>query len=146
MTRSQREGSPLAFVMIDIDYFKNFNDFYGHQAGDDCLRQVALTLQAGIHRASDLAVRYGGEEFLLVLPNTTSNIAHNLANEVRQSVEALAIAHERSPFGKVTISVGLAVMTNNAYPDFSALLHAADDALYCAKNNGRNLVWVAEPL
>ena len=140
MARSKRDGSALAFIMIDIDYFKDYNDCYGHQAGDECLKRVALSLRASIQRASDLTARFGGEEFLMILPNTTRTSAQDLANEVQQSIAALNIPHERSTFGKVTISVGFAVMVNNSYPEVADLLHAADDALYCAKNNGRNLV------
>lgn len=143
MSRSQRDGSALAFIMIDIDHFKAFNDCYGHQAGDYCLRRVAQQLQAGIQRTSDLVARYGGEEFLVVLPNTNDEKALALANALRQAVMELNIGHQQSSFGKVTISVGLAVMNHNSYADAAGLLRAADTALYQAKNNGRNQVRTA---
>jgi diguanylate cyclase (GGDEF)-like protein len=143
MALSKREGTPLAFIMIDIDRFKDFNDCYGHLPGDECLKRVAQALHSKVQRASDVAARYGGEEFVLVLPNTPFDTALSLANEIRQSVEALAIPHERSAFGKVTISLGVAVTYKNHYRDAADLLRAADDALYQAKSAGRNQVRTA---
>ena len=139
----KREGKPLSLVMIDVDDFKKYNDRHGHQAGDQCLIAVAKTLQASAKRASDLAARYGGEEFLLVLPGMDATTAQGLAEELRRSVEALKIPHEQSHSGKVTISIGLAVMTNDSYKDVAGLLRAADEALYHAKHGGRNQVRLA---
>ena len=139
----KREGKPLSLIMIDVDHFKKYNDRYGHQAGDQCLIAVAKTLQASAKRASDLAARYGGEEFLLVLPGMDATTAQGLAEEVRRSVEALKISHEQSHSGKVTISIGLAVMTNDSHVDVAGLLRAADEALYHAKHGGRNQVRLA---
>jgi diguanylate cyclase len=145
LANCRREGKPLSLIMIDVDDFKKFNDNYGHQAGDECLIAVAKTLQASAKRASDLAARYGGEEFLLVLPGTDATTAQRLAEELRRSVEALEIPHEQSHSGKVTVSIGLAVMTNDSYKDVAGLLRAADEALYHAKHGGRNQVRLAGP-
>ncbi|MFZ4480743.1 MAG: diguanylate cyclase, partial [Rhodoferax sp.] len=141
--RSTRSGQPLALVMIDIDHFKRYNDHYGHQAGDECLRRVALTLQGGAQRAGDLAARYGGEEFLLILPDTDGTTAHGLADTLRQAVESLGLPHAHSASGTVTISVGVAALTDSCYKDAASLLSAADAALYRAKNGGRNQVQLA---
>jgi diguanylate cyclase (GGDEF)-like protein/hemerythrin-like metal-binding protein len=129
--------------MIDVDYFKSYNDHYGHLAGDECLRHIAQVIQSGMRRAGDLAARYGGEEFLLILPNTRALDCRRLADAVRRSVEQLNLPHAKSPLGRVTISVGVAVMAEGCYQDASALLSAADDALYLAKQGGRNQVQVA---
>ncbi|WPC66769.1 diguanylate cyclase [Rhodoferax ferrireducens] len=139
----KREGKPLSLIMIDVDDFKKYNDLHGHQAGDQCLIAVAKTLQASAKRASDLAARYGGEEFLLVLPGMDATAAQGLAEELRRSVEALKIPHEQSRGGSVTISIGLAVMTNDSHKDVAGLLRAADEALYHAKHGGRNQVRLA---
>ena len=143
MARCQREGKPLALVMIDIDHFKKFNDRYGHVAGDGCLKAVALALQGSAKRAGDLAARYGGEEFSLVLPDTELADALHLAESLREAVHTLAIAHALSPCGVVTISVGLAVMSGAAHSSADQLTHAADQALYYAKWGGRNRVQAA---
>ncbi len=141
----KREGRPLALIMVDVDDFKKYNDHYGHQAGDQCLIAVANTLQASAKRASDLAARYGGEEFLLVLPGMDASTAQRLAEELRRSIEGLGIPHQQSDSGKITVSIGLALMTNNSYKDVAALLRAADEALYHAKRGGRNQVRLAAP-
>ena len=142
-SRASRSGQSLALVMIDIDHFKDYNDHYGHQAGDACLQQVAQAIAARAARASDLAARYGGEEFLLILPDTEAPDAKNLAQNLCQSVAALGLAHLTSRGGKVTVSVGVAVQSERLYPDAESLLRAADEALYRAKNGGRNQVQVA---
>jgi len=141
--RASRTGQTLALVMLDVDQFKDYNDRYGHQAGDECLRRVARVLQASAQRAGDLAARYGGEEFLLVLANADAAAAMRVAETVRQSVQSLAIAHAQTPEGKVTVSAGVAVMTNASYANTENLLRAADDALYRAKTSGRNQVQLA---
>ena len=143
LANCKREGKPLSLIMIDVDDFKKYNDLHGHQAGDQCLIAVAKTLQASAKRASDLAARYGGEEFLLVLPGMDAAAAQGLAEELRLSVEALRIPHEQSRGGKVTISIGLAVMTNDSHKDVAGLLRAADVSLYHAKHGGRNQVRLA---
>jgi len=143
LARSKREGAALSVVMIDVDHFKKFNDRYGHQAGDECLKNVARALQGSARRASDLVARYGGEEFSLVLPNTDSAAALQLAEAVRQAIEKLDMPHELSAQGRVTISVGVATMTGDSERNVASLLRAADEALYCAKGAGRNQVMVA---
>lgn len=141
--RCKREGEALSLVMIDVDSFKNYNDRYGHQSGDECLKNVARTLQACARRASDLVARYGGEEFSLVLPNTDTVAAAQLAETIRCSIEALDIPHVHSPVGRVTISIGVATMSGGAETDVASLLRGADEALYRAKEGGRNQVCVA---
>ena len=139
--RALREQTPLSVVMLDIDYFKLFNDTYGHVAGDDCLRKVAGILTATIQRTTDFASRYGGEEFVLVLPATDEQGALTVAEKIRCRVEALAIPHEKSPLaGVVTVSIGVATIMPLRDSDAGLLMTAADQALYRAKTAGRNQV------
>jgi diguanylate cyclase (GGDEF)-like protein/hemerythrin-like metal-binding protein len=141
--RCKREGAALSLVMIDVDHFKKFNDHYGHQAGDECLKNVARALQGSARRASDLVARYGGEEFSLVLPNTDAAAAQQLAEAVRLAIEELDMPHELSAPGRVTISVGVATMAGGSGRNVASLLRAADEALYRAKGAGRNQVMLA---
>jgi diguanylate cyclase (GGDEF)-like protein len=142
--RLQREKKPLALLMCDIDNFKNYNDYYGHQAGDDCLKAVAGELAKRCRRAGDLAARYGGEEFTMVFPDTTISGAQKLAEEIRLSVQQLAIEHEDSlTDDHVTISIGAASMVPSPESSVEMLLAKADKALYAAKEAGRNRVVVA---
>ena len=143
LAHCQREGKALSLIMIDVDHFKKYNDCYGHQAGDNCLRNVADALQACAKRASDLVARYGGEEFTLVLADTNCADAQRVAESVRLSIEALAMPHQQSDSGRVTVSVGVAVMTEHSYREVENLLRAADLALYRAKQSGRNQVQLA---
>ncbi len=144
--RAQREGAPVSLVLIDIDHFKKYNDHYGHLAGDDCLRRVAQALQHAVKRPFDLVARYGGEEFAVVLPDTGIPGAKRLAEEMRNAVEALDIAHAASPVsGRVTISSGAAAMAPEAGAQPDLLIAAADACLYEAKLAGRNRVVVASP-
>lgn len=138
--RAARNGQALALIMLDVDYFKRYNDHYGHQAGDACLVRVARTLAAGMRRASDLTARYGGEEFCVVLPNTGAEEARRVGETLRGAVEALGLAHAGSKAGLVTISVGVAVQPALDSGDPEALLQLADAALYRAKDAGRNRV------
>ena len=135
-----RAGMPLSVIMADIDWFKAYNDTYGHQAGDECLIQVARTLRNNIKRASDFAARYGGEEFVIILPDTDAAGAKVLAEWLRQQVFALDIEHVKSPYGKVTISLGVASMIPGQDDDAQALVEASDRALYAAKHGGKNCV------
>nr|WP_221383210.1 diguanylate cyclase [Actinoplanes polyasparticus] len=132
-------GTPISVLMVDVDHFKAYNDHYGHPAGDECLRQIALAISTTI-RGSDVACRYGGEEFVAILPGSTADAAVLVAERVRASVEALALPHEGSPRGVVSISVGVAgtVPEGDQLPE--SLVEAADGALYRAKRNGRNQV------
>jgi len=137
--RATRQGLPLAVIMLDVDFFKRYNDHYGHQAGDACLQQVANILSEGVHRAGELVARYGGEEFVLVLPSADMADAYASAERIRTAVEAAAIVHADSPLGPVvTVSVGVAAGIPTVGSNPEHLLRAADDALYQAKAQGRN--------
>ncbi len=137
--RHLREHQPLALILIDIDYFKRYNDHYGHQGGDECLIQVAQTLDQVLQRPTDLVTRYGGEEFAAILPNTTLNGGLIMAEEMRQTIAALAIPHAQSDVASyVTLSLGLAVLIPTADTQPNDLIARADEALYNAKHQGRN--------
>lgn len=138
--RAQRVGEPLALAVLDVDWFKAYNDHYGHPAGDSCLQQVAQTLAATISRSTDLVARYGGEEFVFLAPSTGPDGAQSMAEKLVRAVEALALPHERSPLGHVSISVGIASMRNDGDGSAQILLQRADAALYRAKAQGRNRV------
>lgn len=138
--RAQRSGAPLALLMIDVDFFKQFNDFYGHLAGDDCLRRLAKTLQSCARRAGDLPARYGGEEFAVIAADMRPTDVPWLAEKIRNNVAALEIPHAQSPYGVVTVSVGVALMTPDGRVSPDTLLQSADAALYHAKQSGRNTV------
>ena len=139
--RSTRSSSPLSAIMIDVDHFKLFNDCYGHQAGDDCLRQIAVTLKTSLKRPADLVARYGGEEFACILPDTPFSDAMGLANELERKVRALSIPHAQSSVAHVvTVSVGVATRTLDSVDDQAALIGLADAQLYEAKQSGRGRV------
>lgn len=138
--RAQRVGEPLALAVLDVDWFKAYNDHYGHPAGDSCLQQVAQTLAATISRSTDLVARYGGEEFVFLAPSTGPDGAQSMAEKLVRAVEALALPHERSPLGHVSISVGIASLRNDGDGSAQILLQRADAALYRAKAQGRNRV------
>ncbi len=142
--RASRGGLPISLLVGDVDSFKQFNDGYGHQVGDECLKAVASTLAQKLRRPIDLIARYGGEEFAAVLPETTLDGALAVAEAMREGVEALAIAHQYSvvELKRVTISIGVASVIPDRGDDygFPALLKFADEALYLAKNKGRNRV------
>lgn len=143
--RSQSSRLPLSLIIADIDYFKLFNDTYGHPAGDACLRQVAECIRQASKRSGDLAARYGGEEFAMVLPATDRTGAALVADRIVASVEQLKIPHSAAPLGFLTISVGVAtseMITDNAN-DANALLKSADDALYASKQAGRGRMTAA---
>ena len=144
--RSVRQGMPLAVIMLDVDFFKRYNDHCGHQAGDACLQQVAHILAAGVQRAGELVARYGGEEFVLVLPGARLGDAQASAERIRAAVQAAAIAHPASPLGPcVTVSVGFAADMPRLGEDPERLLRAADAALYQAKAQGRNCCCASPP-
>lgn len=138
--RAQRVVEPLALAVLDVDWFKTYNDHYGHPAGDSCLQQIAQTLAATISRSTDLVARYGGEEFVFLAPSTGPDGAHSMAEKLVRAVEALALPHERSPLGHVSISVGIASMQNDGNSPAQTLVQRADAALYRAKAQGRNRV------
>lgn len=140
--KARKSNEPLSIIMIDVDRFKLFNDLYGHQAGDDCLRLIARTIQSHLKRATDVVARYGGEEISVILPHTDPERAETIAEQIRAAIEGLAIAHERSHTGYVTASLGTATDALAAQSPMTpaGLLAAADEALYAAKRSGRNRV------
>jgi diguanylate cyclase (GGDEF)-like protein len=143
--RSLRSQSPLSLILMDIDYFKDFNDAAGHLAGDDCLRKIAQTLESSIHRAGDLIARYGGEEFVCVLPETAQDGALAVATKVQSLMAALALPHPRSAGGPfLTLSLGVATHIVSPGENAESLLKAADLAMYKAKAAGRNRIVVWE--
>jgi diguanylate cyclase (GGDEF)-like protein len=140
--RAQRTGTPLSLIMVDIDHFKEFNDHYGHGAGDTCLKRVAAMLASSVTRAGDMAARYGGEEFVLLMPGTDVDGARLLAEQLRSRTEEQRIPHERSSSSSwVTISAGYASVIPIQEGAASALMEEADQMLYCAKRSGRNRVY-----
>ncbi len=135
-----RNGLPLSLIMLDVDYFKHYNDHYGHLAGDDCLKQIGSALRNALTRPRDLAARYGGEEFACILPDTSLAGALHKAEQIRSAVQQLGIAHEDSQAASVvTISLGVACFGPECDSP-EALIQAADSALYQAKQQGRNQV------
>ncbi|MGC9502283.1 diguanylate cyclase [Baaleninema sp.] len=139
--RAQRATESLSLILIDIDYFKKFNDYYGHVSGDECLRRVAQTLARSVKRASDFVARYGGEEFTAILPNTSRYPAVNIAERMRKNVESLQISHAVSPVSDfVTLSLGVATVIPRHDISPNHLIELADNALYEAKDSGRNQV------
>ncbi len=139
LNRSKMSGEPLSLLMLDIDHFKQVNDQYGHQAGDTILEQAAKIIKSVI-RPTDFAVRYGGEEFLIILTETSLEDAHIPANRLRRSVETNTIASSiQDKLPSVTISCGIATITAGQN-EIKELTKAADEKLYIAKKNGRNLV------
>jgi len=138
--RGSRDQNPLSLIMMDVDWFKQYNDRYGHQRGDDCLREIGRVLRRVARRAMDLPARYGGEEFCLVLPNTDAQTARVIADDVLHVIDALAIEHPHSATGRVSVSLGVTTMVPTPTHAPTELLHAADEALYQAKRSGRNRV------
>jgi diguanylate cyclase (GGDEF)-like protein len=139
LKRARREHQPLSVLMIDVDFFKAYNDRYGHQGGDDCLRAVAQTLKDALRRPADLCARYGGEEFVCLLPNTDQQGAKEMAEAMRAAVEGLRRRHSASSVASVvTISVGATTATPDAHVSARNLIRSADSALYKAKREGRN--------
>lgn len=138
--RAIRENTFLSLIMLDIDNFKEHNDNFGHQAGDDCLKAVAAALGKVLRRPADLVARYGGDEFIVLLPQTDQSAAESIAEKMRQTVVDLNIKNPDSPCGIITISLGIACQkpSPNSHPEH--LVKAADEALYRAKQQGRNSV------
>ncbi|MBK1718280.1 diguanylate cyclase [Thiocystis violacea] len=141
LRRGRRERMPLSLLICDIDYFKGYNDTFGHQAGDRCLCAVAELLRDSLHRGSDFCARYGGEEFVVVLPNTDLAGAVRIGEQIREAIAGLGIRHPASPHGVVTISIGVADDVAGEH-DHEELIHRADEALYRAKELGRDRVEV----
>lgn len=138
-SRHKRTGSQLSLIMIDVDYFKKYNDYYGHLEGDDCLRQIARALKTVIERGTDLVARYGGEEFAVILPDTDCQGAKVLSERIAKSVLALNLPHADSDISEwITLSMGIASAVDQVLADGSQLVELADQAMYRAKKNGRN--------
>jgi diguanylate cyclase (GGDEF)-like protein len=143
--RAMRQGTPLAVIMIDVDHFKNYNDHYGHQIGDDCLRRLGAVLRAAVRRAGELAARYGGEEFVVVLPGANAQQAVEAAAVILSAIQAEQIPHANSPVAPVlTLSLGVAAGSPGPGEDRDRLIRLADQALYQAKDLGRNRVVLAD--
>ncbi len=139
--RSTREQTQISLLMIDVDYFKAYNDAFGHLEGDEALRQVAKAIRANSSRPSDLPARYGGEEFALVLPNTSPGGARLLAEKLRQTIASMNIPHVAPSQGSsLTVSIGLATVVPQVGSHSRQLIQTADQGLYAAKHNGRNQV------
>jgi diguanylate cyclase (GGDEF)-like protein len=139
-SRAVRLRNPLALAMIDLDHFKQFNDLYGHLAGDRCLQTVADTLRRQVQRPEDFVARFGGEEFALLLPHTSAEAARLVVERIRHAVEALGIDHLGNPFQRVTVSIGYSAVVPSHGDGQSSLIQLADAALYQAKSSGRNRI------
>lgn len=144
--RLRRESSTLAVMLADVDFFKRYNDFYGHQAGDACLQQVAQAFERALLRPADFAARYGGEEFAFLVPGADADAALHIAQRVRDEVHALALPHSRSDVAAfVTVSIGIACFQAADAIDTDGMLRAADAQLYRAKDAGRDQACIALP-
>ena len=134
-----RDRQPLSILMIDVDMFKNYNDYYGHKAGDECLKRVTAVLGSVLHRPADVVARYGGEEFVALLPETDREGAKRIANEIRDTLAQQPIAHAASEVADhVTVSIGIASAVPSMSESVETLVEHADKALYRAKSAGRN--------
>lgn len=139
--QSCKNSQPISLILLDLDYFKQFNDSCGHPKGDDCLRQVAQSLKQTLKRSTDLVARYGGEEFIVLLPNTPKSGAIEVAAQLRSGVNGLAIRHPNSTISSwVTASFGVASMVPTSMVQSSELIEYADQALYFSKKNGRDRI------
>lgn len=143
-SRARRSGQPLTLAMLDVDQFKQYNDHYGHQAGDNVLRQVAAELTQRIRRSGDMVARYGGEEFAIISYASGEENALAMTGMICQSIASLQLTHPHSPFGVLTVSVGVAVLAPGKDDSIVDFLKAADTALYRAKQLGRNRVELAD--
>jgi diguanylate cyclase (GGDEF)-like protein len=134
-----RRHQPLSLLLCDVDFFKQYNDHYGHPAGDDCLRSVALTLKNSLRRSEDLVARYGGEEFAIILPEADQEQAFAIASRITQQIRASQIPHGASPIGPhITISIGVATIQPTIRQRWEQLIQRADQAMYQAKGDGRD--------
>ena len=145
--RASRQKSKLSLIMLDVDYFKSYNDAYGHPAGDKVLMAVVQAINAGLLRATDKLFRYGGEEFVAVLPDCTQDKAMAIAEQMRQAVLALQLPHRCSETAsQLTVSLGVSTLVGEQTCSADKLLEASDLALYAAKKNGRNCVQYCSPV
>ncbi len=141
--RTARSSMPLSVIMVDVDLFKQYNDKYGHQAGDFCLQRIANALKAALQRPADLVARYGGEEFAIILPDTPLEGAKLISQNLFKHIESLAIPHEASNIaGHITLSMGISKFQSESQISGSILLSQADKALYQSKHDGRNRLTV----
>src|SRR5690606_14073602 len=139
--RARREDTALAILFIDVDFFKNYNDFYGHQKGDDVISTIARTIKNAI-RHMDFVARYGGEEFVVLLPETDAHGAYAVASNIFKAIDRLEIPHEKSHISdQITISLGITVYRSEENLDKDSLLQIADQALYRANQLGRNQIY-----
>jgi diguanylate cyclase (GGDEF)-like protein len=144
--RISREQGPLSLILVDIDYFKRYNDTYGHLAGDKCLKVVAQSISRAVHRPADLVARYGGEEFVVLLPGTTLAGANQVAESIKAAVKKLNLDHSSSPLGeKITLSLGIASLSPSQHSSPMTLIKSADKALYLAKESGRDRICMLTP-
>jgi diguanylate cyclase (GGDEF)-like protein len=142
--RHERAGLPLSIALVDADFFKAFNDEYGHLVGDECLRMVAKVIQSSVRRPGDFCARFGGEEFVIVLPNTDEAGAVRTAEMIRDRMRELRIAHARSAVGPhVTVSIGISTTIPTRDASYQDLLNDADMAMYRAKASGRDRIVLA---
>ncbi|SDT97351.1 GGDEF domain-containing protein [Halopseudomonas salegens] len=140
-TNARRNAQPLSIIMFDIDYFKQYNDLYGHLQGDECLKQIARLLESAAARSRDFFARYGGEEFVMVLPETDAHSAATVAERCRKLIFKEQISHEASPVSQVlTVSMGTATLVPSAEDKLMDFIESADRQLYRAKESGRNCV------
>ena len=143
--RAIRSHAPLSLVMIDIDYFKHYNDTYGHGMGDDCLRKVAATLKESLRRGSDFVARYGGEEFMTILPDTAGDAAMEICRHIADNIRTLAIEHKSSGIGQcITVSMGGVTLHPNGGTSIDKFIETADKKMYEAKASGRNQIMIAD--
>jgi len=141
LNRAKRQAKPISLLLVDIDFFKSYNDYYGHQEGDSCLQKVAGTLAQHAQRGGELAARYGGEEFALIISELSAEQARDHAHKCLQAIENLCIEHKRSNCNDyVTISVGMVTLNNSIEMTLENIIKKADVALYKAKECGRNQV------
>ncbi|MFN2267825.1 MAG: diguanylate cyclase domain-containing protein [Desulfonatronovibrio sp.] len=139
--RSKRKNKPISLLMLDIDHFKLYNDNYGHSQGDECLKKIASAIEKSLSRPADLAARFGGEEFVCILPETDEQGAKVIARRVQKNIKELSIPHEYSPVDSlITLSIGIATTNPDESASQEDLLNNADQMLYQAKNSGRNLI------
>jgi diguanylate cyclase (GGDEF)-like protein len=145
LRRAKRAAASLGLLILDVDYFKAYNDLYGHLGGDACLRQIAQAINANVGRYGDIAARYGGEEFVVILPGASLEQAGEMAEKIRKAVCALGVPHAGAPNGVATVSVGVSAVVPTENTDAAELIAVADKALYAAKAAGRN-TWAASGL
>ncbi|MDB6063221.1 MAG: hypothetical protein JWM78_3324 [Verrucomicrobiaceae bacterium] len=144
---AHRAHAPLALIMFDVDYFKNYNDHYGHQLGDEALKRLAAIVRQVVVRQSDVAARYGGEEFAILLPETTESGAEQIALRLQEEIHKAAIPHQQSHIGRfLSISIGVAALVPSNKNSQRELVHSADASLYSSKASGRNCITLASRL